>query len=124
MNNYLIVFLGSGLGGVLRHSVNVFAPRLFSPGFPYHTLAVNIIGSFAIGLLTGYFVAKVDPGQSWRLFLMTGILGGFTTFSAFSLDIAVLYEQGGITATAIYILTSVGVSVAMLFIGLYLTRVF
>ena len=122
MNAYLIVFLGSGLGGALRHGVNVIAPRLLGPSFPYNTLTVNIVGSFAMGLLAGYFAIKADPGQSWRLFLTTGIIGGFTTFSAFSLDVAVLYERGDIGMTTLYILASVVISVAALFAGLFLMR--
>jgi CrcB protein len=122
MNTYLIVFFGSGIGGALRHGVNIVVPRLFGTGFPYHTLTVNIVGSFAMGLLAGYFAIKADPGQSWRLFLTTGIIGGFTTFSAFSLDVAVLYERGAIAMTAIYVLASVGISVAALFAGMFLMR--
>lgn len=122
MNAYLIVFLGSGLGGMLRHGVNVAVPRLLGLGFPYHTLTVNVVGSFAMGLLAGYFAFKADPGQSWRLFLTTGIIGGFTTFSAFSLDVAVLYERGATAMMAIYVFASVGISVAALFVGLYLMR--
>ena len=122
MNSYVFVFLGSGLGGVLRYGVNVFVPRLLGPSFPYHTLTVNIVGSFAMGLLAGYFAIKADPGQSWRLFLATGIIGGFTTFSSFSLDVVVLYERGAIAMTAIYVLASVSVSVAALFAGMFLMR--
>ena len=81
MPAYLIVFLGAGLGGALRHGVNVAALRLLGSGLPYGTLTVNIVGSLVMGLLTGYFALKADPGQMWRLFLTTGILGGFTTFS-------------------------------------------
>ena len=122
MNSYLIVFLGSGIGGMLRHGVNVFVPRMLGAAFPYHTLIINIVGSLIMGLLAGYFAVKADPGPSWRLFLTTGILGGFTTFSAFSLDAALLYERGGITPAAAYVLASVGVSIAALFAGLFLMR--
>lgn len=122
MNAYLIVFLGAGFGGALRHGVNVAALRWLGMGFPYGTLIVNVVGSLAMGLLAGYFATKADPGQAWRLFLTTGILGGFTTFSAFSLDVAFLYERGEIAMTAVYVLTSVAVSVAALFAGLFLMR--
>ena len=90
---YLIVFLGAGIGGALRHGVNVGAARLFGYGFPLGTLIVNIAGSFAMGLLAGYFAARPHLGQHARLFLTTGVLGGFTTFSAFSLDAALLIER-------------------------------
>ena len=85
---YLIVFLGAGIGGALRHGVNVGATRLFGFGFPFGTLIVNIVGSFAMGLLAGYFAFRPGINQHMRLFLTTGVLGGFTTFSAFSLDAA------------------------------------
>jgi CrcB protein len=122
MSAYLMVFLGAGLGGALRHGVNVAALRWLGMGFPYGTLIVNVVGSLAMGLLVGYFATKADPGQAWRLFLTTGVLGGFTTFSAFSLDVAFLYERGELAMTAVYVLASVGVSVAALFAGLLLMR--
>jgi fluoride exporter len=123
MNPYLIVFFGSGLGGILRHVVNVGVPRMIGTAFPYHTLTVNIVGSLVMGLLVGYFALKTDPGQDWRLFLTTGIMGGFTTFSAFSLDTVLLYERGEVALAAFYVLASVGVSVAALFAGLSIVRV-
>jgi len=120
--NYLIVFLGAGVGGMARHGFNVVIPRWMGSSFPYHTLVINVLGSLVMGLLAGYFALKGEASQSWRLFLMTGILGGFTTFSAFSLDASVLYERGDLTSAAIYIIASVGVSLAALFGGLYLMR--
>jgi protein CrcB len=83
MNGFLVVFLGAGIGGAFRHGVNLAALRLLSPGFPHGTITVNVVGSLIMGLLAGWFAHKADPGQTWRLFLTTGILGGFTTFSAF-----------------------------------------
>src|SRR5438128_4980752 len=97
---YLIVFLGAGIGGALRHGVNVAAARLFGFGFPYGTLMVNVAGSFAMGLLAGYFAFRPGIGQHLRLFLTTGILGGVTTFSAFSLDAALLVERHAYGAAA------------------------
>ena len=79
---------------MLRYTANVWIPRALGTAFPYHTLIVNIVGSLVMGLLAGYFALKSDPGQDWRLFLTTGIMGGFTTFSAFSLDTVVLYQRG------------------------------
>jgi protein CrcB len=81
---YLLVFLGGGIGAALRHGANIAAARAFGTAFPYGTLAVNIIGSLAMGLLAAFFAFKGDATQNWRLFFTTGILGGFTTFSAFS----------------------------------------
>jgi CrcB protein len=119
---YLIVFLGAGIGGAMRHTVNVIAARLLGTDFPFHTLAVNIVGSFVMGALAGWFALKFDPGQSWRLFLTTGMLGGFTTFSAFSLDTVVLYERGELGLTTLYILLSVALSILGLFAGLLIVR--
>lgn len=119
---YLIVFLGGGLGAALRHGVNVGTARLFGASFPYGTLTVNIVGCLVMGLLTGYFAFKGDVSQHWRLLLTTGILGGFTTFSAFSLDVAVLYERGDVALAALYVLASVVVSLAAVFAGLALMR--
>lgn len=115
---YLIVFFGAGLGGALRHGVNVGSARLFGYGFPFGTLVVNIVGSFVMGLLAGYFAFRPGIPQDMRLFLTTGILGGFTTFSAFSLDAALLVERHSYALAAGYIAGSVGVSIAALFLGL------
>ena len=90
---YLIVFLGAGIGGALRHGVNAGSARLWGYGFPFGTLIVNVAGSFLMGLLAGYFAFRPGIGQHARLFLTTGILGGFTTFSAFSLDTVLLVER-------------------------------
>ena len=122
MNPYLIVFFGSGLGGMLRHAANVWVPRMLGTAIPFHTLTVNIVGSLVMGLLIGYFALKTDPGQDWRLFLTTGILGGFTTFSAFSLDTVLLFERGELALAACYVVASVGVSVTALFAGLSIMR--
>ena len=124
MSAYLIVAFGSALGGALRHGVNVVSTRLFGIGWPYGTFLVNIIGSFAIGLLAAYFAFKGDAPQAWRLFLTTGVLGGFTTFSAFSLDVALLYERGQLGSAVLYAGSSVLVSVAALFTGLVIVRHF
>ncbi|MES2119020.1 MAG: fluoride efflux transporter CrcB [Pseudomonadota bacterium] len=119
---YLIVFLGAGIGGALRHGVNVASSRLFGLGFPFGTLIVNIAGSFLMGLLAGYFAFRPGVDQHMRLFLTTGILGGFTTFSAFSLDTMLLIERNRYALAAGYAAGSVAFSVAALFIGLALFR--
>ena len=120
--NYLIVFFGAGLGGALRHGANELALRWFGTAYPVSTLAVNIVGSFAMGLLAGYFAFRGDAPQAWRLFLTTGVLGGFTTFSAFSLDVVALYERGAPLQAALYIALSVVLSVAGLVLGLWIVR--
>ena len=119
---YAIVFIGGGIGAALRHGVNIAAARLFGTSFPYGTLTVNVVGSLVMGLLTAYFAFKVDISQHWRLFLTTGILGGFTTFSTFSLDVAVLWERGAIGLCALYVALSLAVSIGLLFFGLWLMR--
>ena len=118
---YLIVFLGAGIGGALRHGVNVGSARMFGYGFPFGTLIVNVVGSFAMGLLAGFFAYRAGlVPQHARLFLTTGLLGGFTTFSAFSLDAALLVERHAYALALSYIVGSVVASVAALFLGLAL----
>lgn len=122
MTNYLLVFLGAGLGGALRHGANELALRLFGSAYPVSTLAVNIVGSFAMGLLAGYFAFRAETGQFWRPFLATGVLGGFTTFSAFSLEVVLLYERGAVMHAALYVVLSVALAVAGLMLGLWCFR--
>jgi CrcB protein len=122
--NYLLVFLGGGLGASLRHFVNIACAKGIGTAFPYGTFIINISGSTVMGLIAGYLAFKGEASQPWRLFLMTGILGGYTTFSAFSLDTALLYERGALGLAAFYVLGSVGLSIAGLFAGLALVRYF
>lgn len=119
---YLIVFLGGGIGAALRHGVNLGAARLLGTAFPFGTLTVNVVGSIVMGALAAYFAFKGDATQHWRLFFTTGVLGGFTTFSAFSLDVAVLYERGELGLATLYVALSVAFSLAGLFTGLTLVR--
>ena len=119
---YLIVFLGAGIGGALRHGVNVGAAKMFGYDFPFGTFIVNVVGSFAMGLLAGFFAYRAGIPQHMRLFLTTGILGGFTTFSSFSLDAALLVERHSYGLAAGYIVGSVAAGVAALFFGLAVFR--
>jgi CrcB protein len=119
---YLIVFFGAGIGGALRHGVNLAASRLLGYGFPFGTFIVNVLGSFLIGLLAGYFAFRTGVNQHMRLFLTTGILGGFTTFSTFSLEAALLFERHAFASAAGYIIGSVGFALAGLFFGLAIFR--
>jgi CrcB protein len=121
---YLIVFLGGGVGAAMRHGINIAIARVLGTAFPYATLLINISGSFIMGLIVAYLAFKGDASQHWRLFLTTGILGGYTTFSAFSLDAALLYERGEIGMAALYVVASVAISIAGLFAGLALVRNF
>jgi CrcB protein len=119
---YLIVFVGGGLGAALRHGVNVGAARLLGTAFPYGTLAVNVTGSLLMGLLAGWFAFKGDASQHWRLFLTTGVLGGYTTFSSFSLDAVLLWERHEPAQAAAYVAASVALSILGLIAGLWLVR--
>ncbi|BCP54100.1 putative fluoride ion transporter CrcB [Kaistia sp. 32K] len=120
----LLVFVGAGLGGLLRHGINLTSSRLFGTSFPWGTLIINVTGSLVMGLVAGYFAFR--DGMNWsqhaRLFLTTGVLGGYTTFSTFSLDVALLIERGETGNAAFYALTSLIVSVLALFAGLWLVR--
>ena len=120
----LLVFIGGGIGAALRHGVNIAAARGLGVSFPWGTLIVNVVGSAAMGLLAGWFALRADAGltQHARLFLATGVLGGFTTFSAFSLDVALLWERNALGLAVTYVAASVLLSVAGLFAGLWVVR--
>ena len=120
--SYILVFFGGGLGATLRHLVNVVCARCLGTGFPWGTFIINITGSTVMGLIAGYLAFKGEASQPWRLFVMTGILGGYTTFSAFSLDAALLYERGELGLAALYVVGSVVLSITGLFAGLALMR--
>ena len=123
MMGFLIVFLGGGLGAALRHGVNIASARLLGTGFPFATMIENVSGSLVMGLIAGYFAFRAGGTSSHlQLFLTTGILGGYTTFSAFSLDAALLYERGAVALAALYVLGSVVLAIAGLFAGLALAR--
>ncbi len=122
--SYLLVFVGGGLGASLRHFINVTSARCMGTGFPWGTFIINITGSTVMGLIAGYLAFRGEASQPWRLFLMTGILGGYTTFSAYSLDAALLYERGELGLAALYVIGSVVLSIAGLFAGLALVRQF
>ena len=124
MTSYLLVFLGAGIGGALRHGVNLGCARYCGVAFPWGTLTVNVAGSFIMGALAAWlaFRAGEEWSQPLRLFLATGILGGFTTFSAFSLDAVLIWERGEAGLAAAYVAASVVLSIAGLVGGLALVR--
>src|SRR5215213_8106295 len=122
MLSYVLVFLGGGIGAAVRHGVNVACARWIGTWFPFHTLFENVSGSFLMGLLAGYFAFYGSASQHLRLFLTTGILGGYTTFSAFSLDAMLMWERQQYCMAALYVLISVGASLAGLLLGLALIR--
>jgi CrcB protein len=122
MTNILLAALGGAIGSVLRYLVGVFSVRWFGPSFPWGTLAVNVVGSFIIGLSVEMIARRFNASMELRVFIITGILGGFTTWSSFSLDTMVLFERGAIAAAAAYVIGSLVVSFAAVLAGLALGR--
>jgi len=119
----LAIAAGGALGAVARHQVSATVMRLAGAGFPWGTLAVNILGSFLMGVLIELMAQRLNIGQELRAFLTVGFLGAFTTFSTFSLDFATLFERGAGVAALGYAALSVVLAIAALFAGLALMRV-
>lgn len=119
---FLLVFIGGGIGSMLRHAANLISASLFGLNIPASTLFVNISGSLAMGLLAGWFAFRGHSDQLTRLFLTTGIIGGFTTFSAFSLEAALLLERGQTAGSALYVIGSVVIAIAGIFAGIAIIR--
>lgn len=122
MIHVLLVAIGGAVGSVARYFVNLWAFRLWGPNFPWGTLAVNVVGGLAIGFLSEVIARKFNASTEMRLLLVTGVLGGFTTFSAFSLDAVGLFERGEMTLSAVYIVASVVISIVAVCVGLALGR--
>ena len=122
MLNVILVAVGGAIGSVARYLTGQFALRQFGPNFPWGTLAVNIVGSLAIGIFAELIARRFSAPQEWRLFIITGFLGGFTTFSAFSLDVAALADRGDLFLALAYIAASLLVSLFAVFAGLALMR--
>ena len=123
MEKLLLVAAGGGAGAVLRYLVGIAVTRTLGHGLPYGTFAVNVIGGRAMGLLVGLLALKGGEGQErLRLLLGVGLLGGFTTFSAYSLELALMLRRGTYGQAALYAGLSVVVSVAALFAGMALAR--
>ncbi|MCP5073844.1 MAG: fluoride efflux transporter CrcB [Rhodobacteraceae bacterium] len=117
----LQVAIGGALGAVARYLVVLTSLRVFGPAFPVGTLSVNVFGSLLMGAATFYFIHRVgDP--KYGTFVLTGLLGGFTTFSAFSLDAVNLWEKGRLAAASFYVAGSVGLSIAALLAGFMIMR--
>ncbi len=115
--NLLWVALGGAIGSAARYGVNISAPRMLGGDFPWATLIVNVLGCFLMGAITAYLRAKMPDDENLRLFLTTGILGGFTTFSAFSLDFFNLIQRGETPTALIYAAASVFLSVIAVALG-------
>ncbi|MCP4185421.1 MAG: fluoride efflux transporter CrcB [Hyphomicrobiales bacterium] len=122
MNHLLLVSLGGAIGAGLRFMVGNVAIRFFGVSFPWATLIVNVAGSLLMGILIGVLVRRTGTPNEVRIFLATGLLGGFTTFSAFSLDAINLWQRGESTIAAGYVLASVILSLFALFVGLIIVR--
>ena len=122
MNAILLVASGGAIGSVARYLVGVGMARAFGVAFPYGTLAVNVIGGFLMGLFIELLARRFEGSPELRLFIAIGILGGFTTFSSFSLDVAVLWERGELAIALSYMLASVILSIGALSLGLWLAR--
>ncbi len=116
---FLIVFLGAGLGGSLRHAINTLG-KSFT--LPWATFFINVTGSILMGMAVAYLAHRGNLSQHWRLFLTTGVLGGYTTFSTFSLDAALLIEKGKPGTAFAYIAASVLLGLVGLFTGMRLVR--
>jgi CrcB protein len=123
MNSFLLVAAGGAIGASLRHGAGLLSVRHLPANWPWGTFAVNLIGGFAMGLVAGWFACKAtEGGQDLRLFLATGVLGGFTTFSAFSLETLNMLRSGEAAKAAAYAALSVILSVAALGLGLWIAR--
>jgi CrcB protein len=122
MMGYLVVFVGAGVGGAIRHGMNIWVARHMGTHFPWHTFLINISGSLVMGVVAGWFIHRSDPTGHIRLFLTTGILGGYTTFSAFSLDAVLLWERQEPLLAALYVGGSVVGAIAGLVLGLWIVR--
>ena len=122
MMGYVVVFLGAGVGGMMRHAMNIWIARLAGTHFPMHTLVINVTGSLVMGMVTAWFAMKGGSTGHLRLFLATGILGGYTTFSAFSLDAVLLWERHDYLPATYYVGGSVVGSLIGLVAGLWIMR--
>jgi len=122
MFNFILVALGGGTGAMLRYTVMLGASRYIKSGFPFATLFVNVVGSFVIGVLAFYLIDRFTNPQSWQLFLIVGILGGFTTFSSYSLDVLHLIIDKQIGIALLYAVGSVVLSLFAVYLGMLLVK--
>jgi len=123
MQTLLLVAFGGGAGAVMRYLLGVQAMRTFGPGWPYGTLGANVIGGFLMGVLVSVLAFRGGADQEkWRLLLAVGVLGGFTTFSSYSLEVVLMIQRRAYVEAAAYGAGSVGLSVIALMLGLFLTR--
>ena len=123
MLNYILVALGGALGSSARYGVGVLATRNLGTGWPYGTFMVNVLGGLCMGLLVGVLAHRGGADQErWRVILGVGVLGGFTTFSSFSLEMALMIQRKQVIAAAIYASASAGFAISALFAGMMIAR--
>ena len=122
MPNLLLVMAGGAIGAAFRYNLSRVAAEQMGEAFPWGTWIANLLGGLLAGLLAGFLIGEGPQGEPLRLFLGVGVLGGFTTFSAFSLEAATMIERGDVAMAAAYAVSSVAGSLVMLFIGLWLVR--
>ncbi|MBA8902551.1 fluoride efflux transporter CrcB [Phyllobacterium sp. P30BS-XVII] len=122
MSAILLVASGGAIGSVARYLVGLLMTRILGAAFPWGTLTVNVVGGLLMGLFIELLARRFDGSNELRLFVAVGVMGGFTTFSSFSLDVALLWERGEVFSALIYVLLSVILSIGALFLGLWLAR--
>ena len=122
MNTVMAIALGGALGAVARHFISHWSVVALGNGFPWGTLTVNVVGCFALGVVVEVMALVWSPAAHWRAFLTVGVLGAFTTFSAFALDISILHERGEMLQAILYVTVSVAGSIAAILAGMSLTR--
>ena len=122
MMSFIWVAIGGAIGSLLRFSVNIATPRFLGQDFPWATLTVNILGSLVMGFFAAFLAEKYADQSDLRLFLLTGVLGGFTTFSAFSLDVFNLVQRGENSMALVYAIASVAFSIIAVFAGFMISR--
>ena len=118
----MAIALGGALGAVARHFISHWSVVALGNGFPWGTLTVNVVGCFALGVVVEVMALAWSPTADWRAFLNVGVLGAFTTFSAFALAILILHERGEMLQVILYVTVSVAGSIAAVFAGMSVTR--
>lgn len=122
MNSVILVMLGGAIGSLGRYELGRLMPRLAGTGWPWGTLVANIVGGFAMGLVAGWLAARAQGGEHLRLFIAVGVLGGFTTFSAFSLETVLMIQRGEAMSALAYVMASVMCAIGALALGLVIVR--
>ena len=122
MPHLLLIFLGGGTGAMCRFALNNMVGRALGTAFPYGTLTINLLGAFCIGIVVELMALKLSAPTQIRFLLVTGFLGGFTTFSAFSLESALMLERGDIRELVCYVAASVIGTIGLVLLGTWLVR--